>query len=184
MENLIEEINITEIKPNKNNPRYISEEQLIKLKNSIKEFPEMLKLRPLIINNKNEVLGGNMRLKACIELNFKKIPIIRANKLTSKQQKEFIIKDNIAFGNWDWEILSNDWQNEKLEEWGLNGFDFNRNEQTESFSEDLIEDGQGIEQSNQVVITLTMPTHTYDYLDTKINALIRKNPEIICKVQN
>lgn len=184
MKNLIETIEINKIKTNKSNPRNISDDQLKKLMNSIKEFPEMLKLRPLIVNDKLEVLGGNMRLKACKELGIKEISIIKAENLTKKQQKEFIIKDNVNFGTWDWDILSNDWQGENLNKWGLNGFDFEENNFNETFGEDSIEEINDPIDNNNVVITLTMPINTYNYLDTKINALIKKNPEIICRVQN
>ena len=184
MENLIETIDISKIKNNKTNPRNISDEQLKKLMNSIKEFPEMLKLRPLIVNDKFEVLGGNMRLKACKELGIKKVSIIKADKLTKKQQKEFIIKDNVSFGSWDWDLLSNDWQGEKLNEWGLNGFDFEGGNMTESFGEDYIEEINDPINNNHVVVTLTMPVDVYNNMDSKINQLINEHKEIICKVQN
>jgi len=86
---------------------------------SIQDFPEMLKLRPIVVNDDMIVLGGNMRLKACKEAGLKEVPIIKASNLTEQQQKEFIIKDNVGFGEWDWEQLSNEWEAEELAEWGL-----------------------------------------------------------------
>jgi hypothetical protein len=79
----------------------------------------MLQLRPIVVDADNIVLGGNMRLKACIEAGLKEVPIIVASELTEEQQKEFIIKDNVGFGEWDWEQLANEWEIEQLSDWGL-----------------------------------------------------------------
>jgi hypothetical protein len=86
---------------------------------SIKEFPKMLELRPIIVNDDMIVLGGNMRLKACKEAGMKEIPVIKASELTEEQQREFIIKDNVGFGEWDWEMITNEWDAEQVAEWGL-----------------------------------------------------------------
>ena len=110
---------ISDIKPNPNNPRIIKDDKFLKLVNSIKEFPEMLKIRPIVINEDNIVLGGNMRLKACKEAKLKEIPVIMASELTEAQQREFIIKDNIGFGEWDFQDLAQNWDSEELETWGL-----------------------------------------------------------------
>lgn len=110
---------ISQVKQNPNNPRVIKDDKFEKLVKSIKEFPEMLELRPIVVNDDMVVLGGNMRLKACREAGLDKIPIIKASNLTDEQQKEFIIKDNVGYGEWDWDDLANNWEAEKLEEWGL-----------------------------------------------------------------
>ena len=110
---------IKNIKPNPDNPRIIKDEKFKQLVKSIKDFPEMLKLRPIVVNSESIVLGGNMRLKACVEAGLKEVPIIRASELTEDQQKEFIIKDNSSFGEWDMEQLLNEWKAEDLNEWGL-----------------------------------------------------------------
>jgi len=110
---------ISDIKPNPNNPRIIKDDKFLKLVNSIKEFPEMLKIRPIVINEDNIVLGGNMRLKACKEAKLKEIPVIMASELTEAQQREFIIKDNIGFGDWDFQDLAQNWDSEELGTWGL-----------------------------------------------------------------
>lgn len=120
----IQEVKISEVKANPNNPRIIKDEKFRKLVESIKSFPEMLKLRPIVVNDDMIVLGGNMRLKACKEAGLKMVPIIKASELTEDQQREFIIKDNVGFGEWDWEELANTWETEKLEEWGLDVPDF------------------------------------------------------------
>jgi hypothetical protein len=107
------------IKPNPNNPRIIKDDKFKKLVQSIKDFPQMLELRPIVIDENNIVLGGNMRLKACQELGLKDVPTIFAKDLTEEQKKEFIIKDNVGFGEWNWDDLANGWDEELLVEWGL-----------------------------------------------------------------
>ena len=122
------EMKLSEIRANPNNPRLIKDEKFAKLVESIRSFPEMLKLRPIVVNDENVVLGGNMRLKACKEAGLKNVPVIKASELTEEQQREFIIKDNVGFGEWDWEMLANGWDAEKLEEWGLDVPDFTAKE--------------------------------------------------------
>lgn len=109
---------IGDIKTNPNNPRLIKDEKFNKLVQSIKDFPEMLEKRPIVVNTDMIVLGGNMRLKACKEAGLKQIPIIIAD-WSEDQQKQFIIKDNIGFGEWDWDIIRKEWNTEELESWGL-----------------------------------------------------------------
>lgn len=115
----IEQLDISQIKPNPKNPRTITSEKLKSLVRSIKDFPQMLELRPLVVDKKGVVIGGNMRLAAAKEAGLKKIPVMRAESLTPAQVKEFIIKDNVGFGEWDWDALANEWDVQKLEEWGL-----------------------------------------------------------------
>lgn len=118
---------ITDIKSNPNNPRLIKDEKFEKLKKSIKEFPKMMALRPMVINEDNIVLGGNMRLKALKELGYTELPdewVKRAKDLTDEEARRFIIADNVGFGEHDWEILANEWDAEELADWGLEGFPF------------------------------------------------------------
>jgi len=110
---------IKELKPNKSNPRVIRGGKFDKLVKSIKEFPEMLELRPIVVDEKLTILGGNMRYKACLEAGIKEVPVKIAENLTEKQKKEFIIKDNVGFGEWDWDELANDWDNQQITDWGL-----------------------------------------------------------------
>ena len=112
-------IKVSKIKSNPKNPRLIKDLKFKKLVKSIKEFPEMLKLRPIVVDEKNIILGGNMRYKACIEAGLKEIYVIQADDLSEDQKKEFIIKDNVGFGEWDWDVLANQWELPKLEDWGL-----------------------------------------------------------------
>ena len=114
-----EAVKIKEVKTNPNNPRFIKDDKFKKLVRSIKEFPEMLELRPIVVDKDNIVLGGNMRLRACKEAGLKEVHIVKADQLTEEQQREFIIKDNVGFGEWDWDNLANEWDTEKLEDWGL-----------------------------------------------------------------
>jgi DNA modification methylase len=117
-------VKISEVKSNPNNPRIIKDDKFQKLVKSIKEFPEMLNIRPIVVNADMVVLGGNMRLKACKEAGLKEVTIIKAEDLTEDQQKQFIIKDNVGFGEWDWEDLANNWDAEQLTDWGLDIPDF------------------------------------------------------------
>jgi ParB-like chromosome segregation protein Spo0J len=124
---MILEVNINEIKPNPQNPRVIKDDKFKKLVQSIKEFPEMLNIRPIVVNKDMIVLGGNMRLKACREAGLKEIPIIYAENLDEDKQREFIIKDNVGFGEWDWNNLK-EWDQDELIEWGLDIHDFENTE--------------------------------------------------------
>ena len=113
---------LSEIKSNPNNPRVIKDHKFEKLKKSISEFPKMMELRPMVINEDNIVLGGNMRLKALKDLGYKEVPeewVKRASDLTEDETRRFIIADNVGFGEHDWEMLANEWDNEELQDWGL-----------------------------------------------------------------
>jgi DNA modification methylase len=123
-----EQVSISEVKPNPNNPRIIKDDKFAKLVQSIKDFPKMLEIRPIVVNADMIVLGGNMRLKACKEAGLKKVHIIKAEDLTEEQQREFIIKDNVSGGEWDWEQLANEWDVEQLDAWGLDVPDFTAEE--------------------------------------------------------
>jgi ParB-like chromosome segregation protein Spo0J len=111
-------VKLSEVKLNPNNPRLIKDDKFKKLVQSIKDFPEMLNIRPIVVNQDMIILGGNMRYKACKEAGLKEIPIIITD-LTEEQQREFLIKDNTSGGEWDWEVLANEWDTEQLEAWGL-----------------------------------------------------------------
>jgi ParB-like chromosome segregation protein Spo0J len=110
---------IGEVIPNQSNPRIIKDDKFKKLVQSIKDFPQMLELRPIVVDIHMVVLGGNMRLKACQAAGLVEVPIIVAENLTHAQRQEFIIKDNVGFGEWDWDILANEWEAADLDKWGL-----------------------------------------------------------------
>ena len=112
-------VDIKKIKTNKKNPRIIKDEKYKKLVKSIENFPNMLEIRPIVVDENMMVLGGNMRLKACKDAGLTEVPVIVASELTEEQKKEFIIKDNVGFGEWDWEMLANEWEPLELQDWGL-----------------------------------------------------------------
>jgi ParB-like chromosome segregation protein Spo0J len=116
-------IAISRLKANPSNPRVLRDDKFMKLKNSIRDFPDMLNKRPIVAvtdtDGKLMVLGGNMRLRACQDLGMKEVPVILADEWTEEQRREFIIKDNVGFGEWDWYKLANEWDAAQLSEWGL-----------------------------------------------------------------
>jgi DNA modification methylase len=143
-------VKISEVKPNPKNPRIITDGKFQKLVKSIQEFPDMLNKRPLIVftdvDDKYVVLGGNMRLKACKEIGLKEIPIIVADEWTEEQKNEFLIKDNVGFGEWDWDSLANEWDVEKLDDWGLDlPIDLSVQEELEAEEDDFDVPEGGIE---------------------------------------
>ena len=143
----IQKVSISSIKENDANPRFINKHKFQKLVNSVKEFPEMLSLRPIVVDKDNIILGGNMRYKACKEIGLKEVYIIQADDLDEKKAQEFIIKDNVGFGEWDWDVLANDWDVKELEEWGLEGFPFEEEEKEKELNDisDTIESSYRIE---------------------------------------
>lgn len=126
---------LSEISTNSANPRLIKDDKFKKLVQSIKDFPAMMDLRPIIINESGTVLGGNMRLQALKEAGYTEVPegwIKRASSLTADEERQFIIKDNVGFGEWDWETLANEWDKDDLENWGLDlPVDFNNQDASE-----------------------------------------------------
>ena len=132
----IQKVKISEVKSNPNNPRLIKDDKFNKLVKSIKEFPKMLEIRPIVVNSDMIVLGGNMRLKACKEAGLKEVSIIFADELTEDEQKQFIIKDNVGFGEWDWEQLANEWDADNLQDWGLDIPDFEVKEELSAEEDD------------------------------------------------
>lgn len=143
---------ISQLKPNPSNPRLIKDDKFNKLVKSIKEFPEMMEKRPIVVvtdvDGKMFPLGGNMRLKALTHLGYKEIPdnwVIKADDWTEEKRKEFVIKDNVGFGEWDWEDLSSNWDVEQLEEWGLDIPEFKSEVHLEAEEDDFAVPDGGIE---------------------------------------
>jgi ParB-like chromosome segregation protein Spo0J len=116
--NQIKKVSIKEVFPNGSNPRLIRDAKFKSLCRSLKEFPEMLDIRPIVVNKDMVVIGGNQRYKAAVEIDLKEIPIIQVD-LTQEQEREFAIKDNASSGEWDWEALANEWEVEELAHWGV-----------------------------------------------------------------
>lgn len=136
-------VKIGEVKLNPSNPRVIKDDKFKKLVKSIKDFPKMLELRPVVVNDDMIVLGGNMRLKACNEAGLKEIPIIKASDLTPEQQREFIIKDNVGYGEWDWTMLNEEWTEDELDDWGVDVIRHDWNDL------DYIEEQQALPETNK-----------------------------------
>jgi DNA modification methylase len=134
-------VSIKLVKSNPNNPRIIKDDKFKKLVASIQEFPKMLEIRPIVVNDDMIVLGGNMRLKACIHAGLKEVYIIKASDLTEQEQKQFIIKDNVSGGEWDWNMLANEWDAEELDAWGLDVPDFGKELEAEEDDFDAPEGG-------------------------------------------
>ena len=135
---------LSQIKANPNNPRVLRDEKFQKLKKSIEDFPQMMELRPIVIDENNTILGGNMRFRALQDLGYKEIKdnwVKKANELTEKQKQEFIIKDNVSFGEWNWDDLANEWDVEKLNDWGMD-IQFNKieDENNEDLDIEEVED--------------------------------------------
>lgn len=119
-----EQIAISKIKLNPSNPRVIKDDKFQKLVQSIRDFPEMLEIRPIVVNSDMIILGGNMRLKACKEAGLKQVPVLKVSQLSIEKQREFIIKDNVGFGEWDWSMIANEWDVDQIKDWGLDVPDF------------------------------------------------------------
>jgi hypothetical protein len=118
---------LTELKENKSNPRVIKDDKFNKLVKSIKEFPKMLEMRPIVVDKDNVVLGGNMRLKACKDAGLTEVPVLSAEHLTPEEQQQFIVKDNLSYGEWDWDALISDFNMDSLTKWGMDVPSFNMN---------------------------------------------------------
>lgn len=114
---------LSSIKPNPSNPRTLRDEKFLKLRKSLEDFPDMLNYRAIVAvtdtDGKYMVLGGNMRLRALQDLKVKDVPVMLADHWTEEQRRAFIIKDNVGFGEWDWDALANEWDAGELSDWGL-----------------------------------------------------------------
>ena len=148
----IENVKLSDIKLNPNNPRLIKDDKFKKLVQSIIDFPEMLKIRPIVVNEDMIILGGNMRFKACKEAGLKEVPIIKTSGLSEQKQKEFLIKDNIAGGEWDWNLLANEWDEIKLVEWGLDVWKSSSDINLDDFFE---ENNETKEIKNKIILEYT-----------------------------
>jgi len=131
-----QKVNIASVKENPDNPRFIKDSKFKKLVKSIKAFPEMLEKRPIVVDEDMVVLGGNMRLKACKSAGLFEVWIDIAEGWTEEQKREFIVKDNVGFGEWDWDILANEWDVDQVKDWGLDlpGFELNEDDFGDDFT--------------------------------------------------
>ena len=165
---------IQDIKPNPNNPRLIKDDKFKKLCQSLKDFPEMLELRPIVVNKDMIILGGNMRYKAAKEIGLKEIPVTIAD-LTPDQEREFLIKDNTSGGEWDWELLKNEWDIDELDAWGLDVPNFEVDEVLEAEEDELLflffSLGQKMEQLDRQIRLKQNREQTLQELDRLIDSL-------------
>jgi len=151
---------LSEIKTNPNNPRLIKDDKFKKLVKSISEFPKMMSLRPIVVDGNNVILGGNMRFKALQELKYKEVPdewVKRAEELTEDEKQRFIIEDNVGFGEWDWEILANDWDKELLSEWGLDMPLFEKIDKMQDGEEIEVEKSVQLEPPKEYILIMAEP---------------------------
>jgi ParB-like chromosome segregation protein Spo0J len=171
---------LKEIKPNPNNPRVLRDDKFQKLKQSITEFPKMLSLRPMVIDENNVVLGGNMRLRALQELGFNDIDeawVKRSSDLTEEEKKRFIIADNVSFGEWDWDTLANDWEVVDLEAWGLDIPQFNQDVNLDDFFEENNE-----QKEEKFKITLEYTEDDYNEVNEALKKHSGSKEQIIFKL--
>jgi ParB-like chromosome segregation protein Spo0J len=171
----VEKVSVNKIKVNPNNPRLIKDDKFAKLVQSIKDFPEMLEIRPIVVNDDMIILGGNMRFKACKEAGLKEVSIIKASGLSAEKQREFLIKDNVSGGEWDWGILEK-WDALQLDAWGIDVpiFDTNINdiEEVEEFNESVsfTIKCESIEQLEELQTKLNCQSKLLKYNDFLIKA--------------
>lgn len=162
----IETIQISKIKLNPNNPRLIKDDKFTKLVQSIKDFPEMLNIRPIVVNEDMIILGGNMRFKACKEAGLKEVPIIKASGLSAEKQREFLIKDNVSGGEWDWGLLQ-EWDSIELGDWGLDVDSYDNS--NIDFETSL--GGESISKEDAVIILLTIPNENNNQCGSLLNQI-------------
>jgi hypothetical protein len=171
-----EKVAIGEVKLSPYNPRVIKNDKFKKLMKSIMEFPEMLELRPMVVDEDMIVLGGNMRLRACMELGIQEVPVVKAVGLTDEQKKEFVIKDNAAFGEWDWDLLANQWEIQDLSDWGLDipASYFDEDVEPQFDMDELDKDLDTYINSKVKQITMYFDNQQYEYALAKLQEIMEE----------
>ena len=165
----METIAISKVRPNSDNPRYIKDEKFKKLVKSLRDFPEMANVRPIVVNKEMIVLGGNMRLKAMQEAGWSEVPV-QVVDWSEDKQREFIIKDNVGFGEWDWDELANTWDAEELKDWGLELpiFQMSKDQQTTDSTE---YDFQNFDNTGFTTIKIVLPDDQAQELIDRIDLM-------------
>ena len=172
--NPIEIVSVSQIQGNKSNPRYIKDKEFKELVASINNFPKMMEARPIIVDENGVILGGNMRYRAALELGYTEVHIIRITDATEEQKREFIIKDNVSKGEWDWDMLANEWDSNDLSEWGLVlPYAGGETDLSEFF------DGEVEKKSNQFKIVLDYTEEDYNTLIEALNLIGGSKEKII-----
>lgn len=170
---------IKKIKTNEINPRYIKQDKYLQLVKSIKEFPEMLEKRPIVVDEEGTILGGNMRLKACEHAGLKEVWCEIVTDWTEEQKRQFIIKDNVTFGQWEWDMLANEWDSESLLDWGLDVVSMQ-----DSFEDETFDESQDALASGDVVINMSMSRQEFELAHDDFEKFIKTYPKIICKIKS
>lgn len=175
----IEMINISEVHINPDNPRIIKDEKYLKLLESIKNFPQMLYIRPIVIDTHNMILGGNQRYEVCKELKYSEIPIIRAINLTEEQYREFIIKDNVSSGGWDFDRLIKDWDIDILKSYNLDldEFDLDQFKVSDNQDQQSIEDINKNNSKLENVFNIEISCHCEEDQEKLYNEMIERGYE-------
>lgn len=179
-----QKVSISKLKANKENPRYIKDHKFEKLKQSLIDFPQMLELRPIVVDSDFRILGGNMRYKAAQDIGLKEVFITVAEGLTDEQKNEFIIKDNASFGDWDWDLLANNWSDIELGDWGVDVWksdeieyeDPNYSEKNKEYSDDDFED--------KTVLKLEFDLDTYQQVKTELYKHGKTPEAALCNLLN
>ncbi len=169
---------IRDIKLNPANPRTIQKDKGQKRVESIKSVPRMLEIRPIVLNADDIVLGGNMRLQACMEAGLTEVPVIKAADLSPEEQRMFIIKDNVGFGQWDWDLLANEWDVDELSDWGLDLWNQTDAEDLERFFEEKVETDE--EDKSKLVLEYTQ--EDYDHLSSILSKMSGSKEDIIYRL--
>lgn len=175
----IEKVKIGSVKLNPNNPRLIKDDKFKSLVKSIQDFPEMLDIRPIVVNEDMIILGGNMRFKACKEAGLKEVPIIKAIGLSAEKQREFLIKDNVSGGEWDWTLLNSEWDADQLQDWGLDIQNFNTSnvdysDKNEEINVDNFE--------NEMVIKLKFSENDYNLVREQLSKIASTPEQAVWKL--
>jgi len=155
---MLQTVRVALLKPNGNNPRIIKDQKFQRLVKSIQDFPEMLEARPIVVNQNMVVLGGNMRLKAIKEAKIKEVTVEVVDWDAAKQA-EFIIKDNVGFGEWDWEALANDWDESELKDWGMDVWQQPEQPEGNGWDENGPEEPEDSTQRNRIVLEYSAEDH-------------------------
>ena len=160
----MQKIDPKKLKLNPENPRTISKDKFQKLVQSMKDFPEMFEARPIVVRPDMMVLGGNMRLRAAREAGLKEVPIHVVGWDEAKQS-EFIIKDNVSFGVWDWDLIANEWNPGDLNDWGLDVWDPREDAVNESNAEEGEWVGMPVFEGQDAVFKLNIEFETKEELE-------------------
>ena len=187
------QVKISEVKLNEANPRFITDEKFEKLVKSIREFPEMLQMRPIVADEDNVVLGGNMRLKACKEAGVEKVPVYSFTRESAKKAiaerlaetgetvtyeelcEEFLFKDNNSYGDWDWDIINEDHDLQKIEDWGLDVVEFETIDYSILEDEDLEDEISLMKGGFKKAIQIEFNSDDYEEAAVLIRSLRNKN---------